>query len=181
MKERQKRLIEVYDYLRLNSGIHTKSGFAEALGYGRTSLSAAMNGKEVYLTDSLFKSICQRWPDIFNLKYLLDGSGSLLLNGGVNRRQLSAQDVEKMEARHEVVEYDSLQTDYVNMALMAKDETIQAMKDQLATKDELIQAKDALIEALRSQIATMRSGDGGNRFDDYPFEMGVAESRPEYK
>ena len=53
MNERQKRLIEVYNYVRQHFGIHTKQGFAEALNYGRTSMSAAFNGNEGYLTDSL--------------------------------------------------------------------------------------------------------------------------------
>ena len=43
MNERQKRLIEVYEHLRRYFGIHTKTGFAEALHYGRTSLSAAIS------------------------------------------------------------------------------------------------------------------------------------------
>ena len=81
MKERQKRLIEVYDHLRRYYGIHTKGGFAEALHYGRTSMSAAMNGVEDYLTDKLFKNICESYPGVFNLDYLLNGEGELLANG----------------------------------------------------------------------------------------------------
>ena len=80
MNERQKRLIEVYEYLRKHFDIHTKTGFAEALGYGRTSLSAAMNGKQDYLTDSLFQSICNKWDGVFNIDYLLTGEGGLLLS-----------------------------------------------------------------------------------------------------
>ena len=82
MNERQKRLIEVYDYVRQHFGIHTKQGFAEALNYGRTSMSAALNGNEGYLTDSLFKSICAAFPGTFNLDYLLTGEGSLLVDEG---------------------------------------------------------------------------------------------------
>lgn len=78
MKERQKRLIEVYEYLRRHYGVHTKTGFAEAVKYGRTSMSSAMNGNELYLTDSLFRSICLAYPNVFNLNYLLTGEGSLL-------------------------------------------------------------------------------------------------------
>ena len=77
-KERQKRLIEVYDHVRKFFGIHTKSGFAESVHYGRTSMSAAMNGKEEYLTDDLFENICGAYPGVFNLKYLLTGEGTLL-------------------------------------------------------------------------------------------------------
>jgi MoxR-like ATPase len=82
MNERQKRLIEVYDYVRQHFGIHTKQGVAEALNYGRTSMSAALNGNEGYLTDSLFKSICAAFPGTFNLDYLLTGEGSLLVDEG---------------------------------------------------------------------------------------------------
>ena len=78
MNERQKRLIEVYEHLRRYFGIHTKTGFAEALHYGRTSMSAAMHGDEKYLTDSLFKNICEKYKGVFNLDYLLTGKGSLL-------------------------------------------------------------------------------------------------------
>ena len=78
MIERQKRLIEVYEHLRRYFGIHTKTGFAEALHYGRTSMSAAMNGDEKYLTDSLFKNICEAYPGVFDLDYLLTGKGALL-------------------------------------------------------------------------------------------------------
>ena len=80
MNERQKRLIEVYEHLRRYEGVHTKTGFAEALHYGSTSMSAAMNGDEKYLTDSLFKNICDTYPGTFNLDYLLNGDGQLLLN-----------------------------------------------------------------------------------------------------
>jgi hypothetical protein len=78
MNERQKRLIEVYEHLRRYFGIHTKTGFAEALHYGRTSMSAAMNGDEKYLTDSLFKNICEAYPGVFDIDYLLTGKGALL-------------------------------------------------------------------------------------------------------
>ena len=78
MKERQKRLIEVYEYLRKHYNVHTKTGFAEAVKYGRTSMSSAMNGNDLYLTDGLFRSICLAYPNVFNLNYLLTGKGSLL-------------------------------------------------------------------------------------------------------
>ena len=78
MKERQKRLIEVYEYLSKHYNVHTKTGFAEAVKYGRTSMSSAMNGNDLYLTDGLFRSICLAYPNVFNLNYLLTGEGSLL-------------------------------------------------------------------------------------------------------
>jgi transcriptional regulator with XRE-family HTH domain len=78
MIERQKRLHEVYEYLRENSGIHTQIDFAEALKYSRVYISAAMNGKKKNLTDKLFAHICETFPVTFNLQYLLTGEGELL-------------------------------------------------------------------------------------------------------
>ena len=40
-------------------------------------MSAAMNGKDEYLTDDLFENICEVYP-VFNLDYLLTGEGELL-------------------------------------------------------------------------------------------------------
>lgn len=78
MKERQKRLIEAYDFIRQNYPIHTKTDFANAVQYGRTSMSAALNGNEKYLTDALFKSICESFPGVFSLEYLKTGEGELI-------------------------------------------------------------------------------------------------------
>lgn len=79
MLERQKRLNEVYNYLHSNKGIHTKAGFADAIKYARAYVSSALNGNEKYLTDKLFRSICGAFPETFNLDYLLNGEGRLLL------------------------------------------------------------------------------------------------------
>ena len=91
MNERQKRLIEVYEHLRRYFGIHTKTGFAEAIEYGRTSMSAAMNGDEKYLTDSLFKNICDTYKGVFDLNYLLTGEGQLL----TIEEEVKSEDIEK--------------------------------------------------------------------------------------
>jgi hypothetical protein len=79
MNERQRRLIEVYNFVRQHYPIHTKTDFANAVGHGRTSMSAALNGSEEYLTDALFQKICVAYPGVFNLDYLLTGRGELLL------------------------------------------------------------------------------------------------------
>ena len=92
MNERQKRLIEVYEHLRRYFGIHTKTGFAEAVEYGRTSMSAAMNGDEKYLTDSLFKNICDTYKGVFDLNYLLTGEGQLL----TIEEEVKSEDIEKL-------------------------------------------------------------------------------------
>lgn len=131
MNERQKRLIEVYDYARAHFGIHTKQGFAEALKYGRTSMSAALNGNEGYLTDSLFKNICEAFPNTFSLEYLLTGEGSLLLNS---------------EAKNEKPE--------PNVSI--NDKLIGMLKSQLDLLREQLQAKDRHIEKLLDELRELR-------------------------
>jgi DNA-binding XRE family transcriptional regulator len=74
----QKRLHEVFAHVRKHYDIHTQEDFAQYIGYGRTSISAAMNGNEKYLSANLFRSICDKFPGIFNLDYLLTGEGELL-------------------------------------------------------------------------------------------------------
>ena len=80
MNERQKRLNEVYEHLRKFYGIHTQSDFANALRKSRNAITLALNGDEKYLTDKLFKNICEAYKGVFNLNYLLTGEGSLLAN-----------------------------------------------------------------------------------------------------
>lgn len=171
MNERQKRLIEVYEYLRKYYGIHTKTGFAEALHYGRTSMSAAMNGDEKYLTDSLFKNICEAYKGVFDLNYLLTGEGSLLT-------------IEE-EVHNE--EYETLynpqpidQSSLVNALLASKDETIESLKARIADLQRTISDKDAIIRARDSRILELERRIAQSNADDlsnYPYTIGVAEER----
>ena len=78
MTGRHERLKEAYDYLRYQHGIHTQIDMANAIQVTRPSFSAAMNGNEKYLTKSLFMKICAAFPGVFNLDYLLNGTGTLL-------------------------------------------------------------------------------------------------------
>lgn len=75
---RQKRLHEAYEHLRKFFGIHTQTDFAEVLKYSRVYISSALNGNEKNLTDKLFTNICEAFPGVFNLDYLLTGEGDLL-------------------------------------------------------------------------------------------------------
>jgi hypothetical protein len=169
MNERQKRLIEVYEYLRRYFGIHTKTGFAEALHYGRTSLSAAMNGDESYLTDNLFKNICDAYPGTFNLDYLLNGEGDLLT---------IEEDVHNEELKKQSSSID--QGSLINAALAAKDETIAAKQEIIDQLNHRLEEKDVLITELRARIADLQRlallTHPADPLRSYPFKIGVAES-----
>lgn len=124
MIERQKRLNEVYQYLRQNRGIHTKTDFAEVIRYGRTSMSAALNGNESYLTDSLFRNICDAFPNTFNLQYLLRGEGELLIHHDTipptNQKEQSEKDIISL-ATDLIVELEALRRQTQNeLALLVQ-------------------------------------------------------------
>jgi len=145
MTTKQDRLIEVYDYVRQNYGVHTKTDFAIALQITRPTLSAAMNGNDSYLTKNLFQKICAAFPGAFNLDYLLTGHGSLM-----------AEQVIHDDGNIRITE-EIDPSSLVNAALAAKDETIAVLREQL-------EAKDALILSLRQQIELLKSGKSG-----YPY------------
>ena len=83
MKNKQERLIEVYEYARAHCGVHTKSEMAIRLHITQPAFSYAINGNEAYLTKNLFQKVCAAFPGIFNLDYLLTGQGELLLESNV--------------------------------------------------------------------------------------------------
>ena len=160
MNERQKRLIEVYEHLRRYFGIHTKTGFAEALHYGRTSLSAAMNGDENYLTDNLFKNICETFKGVFNLGYLLTGNGQLLAE--------EKKEVAQPQPRNVTTDFTIDISSVFNAALSAKDEAIESLKREIRAKDELIQS-------LRQQLASKEQLIASADLSTFPFTIGAAE------
>ena len=131
MSERQKRLIEVYDYVRLHFGIHTKQGFAEVLNYGRTSMSSALNGNEGYLTDSLFKTICATFPGVFNLDYLLTGEGTLLAGDGVSD--------------------ESINRSYKDTEVDVLKKQIEALEDTIKRQKQIIEHYESFVDLLTRQ------------------------------
>lgn len=91
MLDKQKRLNEVYEHLHNYFNIHTKGDFADSIKYARAYISSALNGNERYLTDKLFRNICEAYPGVFDLNYLLTGEGQLL----TIEEEVKSEDIEK--------------------------------------------------------------------------------------
>ena len=172
MLDRQKRLNEVYEHLHNYFSIHTKGDFADSIKYARAYISSALNGNEKYLTDKLFTNICDAYPGVFDLNYLLTGEGSLL----TIEEEVHNEDHERLY-NHQPIDQSSL----INAALAAKDETIAVLRDQLTAKDTVIQAKDELIANLRQQIATLQqqlhAANDEELFNNFPFQKGIADKQ----
>ena len=159
MNERQKRLIEVYEHLRKYYGIHTKTGFAEALHYGRTSLSAAMNGDEKYLTDSLFKNICEAYKGVFDLNYLLTGNGQLITHEEDARISEHEQVKTEMEQKADILELYAQRIRLVDDLRMTLKEELEEVR---AIRTELQQARDDFRDATNriTQLISLSSSTG---------------------
>ena len=158
MIERQKRLKEVYDHLRKYFGVHTQTDFADAIKYSRPVISSALNGNEDYLTDKLFKNICEAYPDVFNLEYLLNGTGQLL----TIREEVTNEELERQ----------------INPQPSYADELIASLKKQVKDKDDQLADKDRIIKLLEQKIEVleaMQHLDSSNPLKDYPFSIGAAE------
>ena len=161
MSNKQKRLHEVYDHLRRWYGIHTQTDFANSMRYSRNAISLALNGNEKYLTDSLFKNICEAYPGVFDLDYLLTGDGQLL----TIEEEVKDKDIENLY-KPQPIDNSSL----VNAVIAAKDETIDSLKRELAAKNETIALQHSRIADLERQLAAAT-----HDLSRYPFTMGVAE------
>ena len=149
MSERAKRLTEVYDYLHDYCGVHTKGEFADIIGYARAYISSALNGNEKYLTDKLFANICESYPGVFQLNYLLTGNGSLLAD--------SKATPEQSESPSEIQRV-------IDAITVANAKTIAQLELRIAERDDYINGLRRRIQQLEEKVAGMGPS---LRADDY--------------
>jgi len=171
MIEKQKRLHEVYEHLRKFFGVHTQIDFAESLNYSRVYISAAMNGNEKNLTDKLFRKICDAYPGVFDLNYLLTGEGQLL----TIEEEVKDEDIKKMANQTtapSAIDYTFLIEKAVEKATAYADKTIAVLEKQVTDKDREIATLNARIRELESIIKMQTTG---NPLGKYPFPVGVAD------
>jgi len=155
--EKAKRLNEVYKYLFAHSNINSKTNFADVLGVQRTGLSAAMNGSKANLTDNLFSKICSKFP-IFNLDYLLTGTGQLL----AIREEVTNEEIEK--------QINPQITSYVDKYIASLEKQVKDKDDHLADRERTIRLLEQKIEMLEA----MQHIDAGDLIRS-PFPVGVAD------
>jgi len=160
MVKRQKRLKEVYEHLRANFGIHTQEDFANSLHKSRNAITLALNGNEKYLTDKLFTNICEAYPGVFDLNYLLTGEGSLL----TVEEEVKSEQIEKESNPQQP-------SSYIDKLIASLEKQVKDKDDQLADKDRIIKLLEQKIEVLEA----MQHLDSTNPLKGYPFAIGAAE------
>ena len=145
MKNKQERLIEVYEYARAHCGVHTKSEMAIRLHITQPAFSYAINGNEAYLTKNLFQKVCAAFPGIFNLDYLLTGQGELLLESNVQSEPSTTKKPASVDA------------DFYHDALNLNAKVIEDMRKDLEYFKSLVLDKDSTIQENHEQVITMRT------------------------
>lgn len=159
MLERQKRLNEVYEHLHNHFGVHTKGEFADIIKYARAYISSAMNGNERYLTDKLFTNICEAYPGVFDLRYLLTGEGQLL-----TIKKVTTEDNEKQNDLPQPSSYT--------------DKLIASLEKQVKDKDDQLKDKERYIKLLEEKIEMLEAMQHlESPIDKHPFPIGTAEGK----
>lgn len=203
MKNKQERLIEVYEYARAHCGVHTKSEMAIRLHITQPAFSYAINGNEAYLTKNLFQKVCAAFPGIFNLDYLLTGQGELLMPAGAQPEPTTP----KPSASVDVDFYHKALENYSNMvadlrkdkeyfqqlvldkdsALMENNEQVVAMRTHIAKLETELEHTKNTLAAVRKNydqqvetIKLLQAALAQYKSDKFPYSTGVADGNNEH-
>ena len=203
MKNKQERLIEVYEYARAHCGVHTKSEMAIRLHITQPAFSYAINGNEAYLTKNLFQKVCAAFPGVFNLDYLLTGQGELLMPAGAQPEPTTP----KPSASVDVDFYHKALENYSNMvadlrkdkeyfqqlvldkdsALMENNEQVVAMRTHIAKLETELEHTKNTLAAVRKNydqqvetIKLLQAALAQYKSDKFPYSTGVADGNNEH-
>lgn len=190
---RQKRLHEAFEHLRKFFGIHTQTDFAEVLKYSRVYISSALNGNEKNLTDKLFTNICEAYPGVFNLNYLLTGEGDLL----TLEEEVHNEEFEKQMTRQNNLPPATDQTYFMSKVIesietshaqqvASLNQQIATLNSQLADRKSIIDLQADKIKSQADEIARLQkviddirvmpsSYDIEEYIRNNPFSVGVAD------
>ena len=77
--EKKERFNAAFAHLKNSGLVHTQKDLAKAIGSTSPNVSSALKGVESVLTDSFLRRFCDAYAGIFNLEWLLDEKGEMLL------------------------------------------------------------------------------------------------------
>ena len=77
---RKERFQKAFDFLVGKGLFRTKTQLADIMHYDKQSVTKAYNGYENYLTNGFLQNFCATFPDTFNLEWLIEGEGTMLVN-----------------------------------------------------------------------------------------------------
>lgn len=187
-KTRNNIFAAAFDYLKRTTNINTQQELADRMGVTKDTVSRIITAKTKVTDDAITK--LQTASDcIFNLQWLR-GESDVMLAADVDNRPTPVADnlhepthIDQSSLMNAVIaaqqtSIESLKRELAKAEesskreLAAKDETISALRGQLATKDALIESLQQQASDLRAALAEQqKKGSYGN----YPFTPGVAD------
>ena len=165
MKSKQERLMEVYEYVRANCGVHTTTELASMLHISQPAFSYAINGNEAYLTKNLFQKVCAAFPGKFNLDYLLTGEGELLLPQDSPKvvpmpQQPAPADADMthrmLDMNAQIIADLRRDLDYFKQLVLDKDAIIQEHAEQFISLQSRLSAATNELEHTKNTLAAVR-------------------------
>lgn len=90
IKKMADRLKKAVRYIKGSTECVNQALIAEKIDFGRTNLSAALNGEEKYLTEGLIEKVITAFPEI-NKDWLLTGNGEMLIEEDEEEPYLRAE------------------------------------------------------------------------------------------
>ena len=107
IKKMADRLKKAVRYIKGSTEYVNQSLIAEKIDFGRTNLSAALNGEEKYLKEGLIEKVITAFPEI-NKDWLLTGNGEMLIEEDEEEEE---EDELALFLREERKNYDLTLTD----------------------------------------------------------------------
>ena len=130
------RFRKAYEYLYNTGIVHTKKDLAEKMKVSRGSVQNAYAGNESYLNESFMRKLARTFPDVFNLDWLLTGSGEMLKSS-----QMPQEDTKDVQPT-------SMQPDIQKWLMKQNEELVALLKQAQATIDR----KDQELSELRKEL-----------------------------
>ena len=130
-----------YDYLLKTGMIHKKTQLAEVIGYSRSVVSNAYNGKDDFVTPAFLQKLCVAFPGIFNYEWLLTGEGDMLQASHLPQEPI--KDVQPISAPTEMEKWLMRQNEELVALLKQAQATIKEKDQQILNLSQnVIQANN---------------------------------------
>ena len=79
------RILQAIEFLKDAGKVHRQQDVAEMMGTDKANISRALKGDEKYLTNRFLRRFNEAYGNIFNIEWLIDGVGEMLVvnNGSI--------------------------------------------------------------------------------------------------
>lgn len=186
-KTRNNIFAAAFDYLKRTTDINTQQELADRMGVTKDTVSRIITAK-TKVTDDAITKLQTASGCIFNLQWLRGESDVMLAadadkapvannlhesahidQGSLMNATIAAQQTSIESLKRELAKTE----ESAKRELAAKDETISALRGQLATKDMLIESLQQQVADLRAALAEQQKKDS---LGNYPFTIGAADN-----